>query len=190
MRLEHRLSPAARSATTSARASSGGRTIQGYAAVFFDGTPATEYELAPKIVERVMPGAFDKTLREDNILALLNHDRNLVLGRTTSRTLRLSVDQRGLKYEIDLPESRRDVFELIARRDVAGASFGFGVMAEAWKSEGPRTIRELRAVRLFDVGPVAEPAYPTTTAAVRAARRLPMHVQAKLIALEVCNYAA
>ncbi len=35
---------------------SDGKNIEGYAAVYYDGTPQTEYRLSDKIVERIHPG--------------------------------------------------------------------------------------------------------------------------------------
>ena len=66
---------------------------------------------------------------------LLNHDPNIVLGRTKSGTLRLSSDQRGLRFECDLPESRSDLAEAVARGDLDGASFRFKVGEEDWSGD-------------------------------------------------------
>ncbi|GAF69242.1 unnamed protein product, partial [marine sediment metagenome] len=148
--------------------------LVGYAAVFYrKGDPATEYELWDGVVERVMPGAFDRALREkDDVRGLFNHDRTLLLGRTSSGTMRLSVDQVGLKYAIDVPDTQagRDVIIVAERGDLSGSSFSFlpddsgGVL---WREEEDGDIRELHSVKLYDVGPVTFPAYEGTTAGVR-----------------------
>jgi hypothetical protein len=89
-----------------------------------------------------------------------------LLGRESSGTLRLSVDDRGLRYEIDAPESRADVVEAIERGDVRGSSFAFRVKPaqENWsRMADGRQLREIREVDgLFDVGPVMKPAYGAT----------------------------
>lgn len=145
--------------------------IGGYAAVYYDGTPATEYELWPGTVERIMPGAFARAVGErDDARALFNHDTNMVLGRVSAGTLRLFDDGRGLRYEIDPGETSvyRDVATFIKRRDVQGSSFAFIVTDETPRKENGVRIREVRGVELFDVGPVTFPAYESTSTGVRA----------------------
>ena len=44
-------------------------------------------KLGDKIMERIMPGAFDRALEEDNdVLGLFNHDQNQLLGRRSIGT--------------------------------------------------------------------------------------------------------
>lgn len=154
----------------------GTATMNGYAAVFYDGTPGTQYALWPGMVERVMPTAFDRAINEDDVRALFNHDVNQVFGRNKAGTMRLSVDNVGLAYEIDLPSTAaaNDLQVLIERGDVTGSSFSFEVMAEAWTKERTSDgveieVRQLQDVRLFDVGPVTFPAYEATSVGVRVA---------------------
>ncbi|CAM8525464.1 HK97 family phage prohead protease [Enterobacter kobei] len=49
--------------------------------------------------EIIKPGAFDDVLGDD-IRGLFNHDPNFILGRSTSGTLNVSVDDKGLRYDI------------------------------------------------------------------------------------------
>ncbi|HUU97154.1 MAG TPA: HK97 family phage prohead protease [Phycisphaerae bacterium] len=146
-------------------------TISGYAAVFYDGTPRTEYPLWEGAVERILPGAFDRALKEDDIRALFNHDPSAVLGRSAAGTLVLSIDATGLAYRIDAPDTQvgRDVSESVRRRDVTGSSFAFMVTDQEWRTENSVDIREVKGVRLFDVGPVTYPAYTATTVGARSA---------------------
>jgi len=124
--------------------------------------------------EEILPGAFDKILsrqrgRQD-VVALFNHDSNIVLGRTSSGTLELSSDTKGLRYVVTPPVSRADVMELIQRRDVRGSSFAFTVdkNGEGFRQgEDGNAVRQIREVSgLYDVGPVLVPAYPATSASV------------------------
>jgi len=124
--------------------------------------------------EAILPGAFDTTLsrqrgRQD-VVALFNHDSNIVLGRTSSGTLELSSDDKGLRYVVTPPVSRGDVLELIQRRDVRGSSFAFTVESknESFRTgEDGKAVRQIREVSgLYDVGPVLVPAYPATSASV------------------------
>jgi HK97 family phage prohead protease len=124
--------------------------------------------------EEILPGAFDKILTRQrgkgDVVALFNHDSNIVLGRTSSGTLELSSDTKGLRYVVTPPVSRADVIELISRKDVSGSSFAFTVdpKQESFRTgEDGKAIRQIREVSgLYDVGPVLVPAYPQTSASV------------------------
>jgi len=124
--------------------------------------------------EEILPGAFDKILTrqrgKQDVVALFNHDSNIVLGRTSSGTLELSSDEKGLRYVVTPPVSRADVMELISRRDVRGSSFAFTVdkSGEGFRQgDDGNAVRQIREVSgLYDVGPVLVPAYPATSAAV------------------------
>ena len=144
--------------------------ITGYASVFYVGGDAgTEYQLFPDLKERIMPRAFNKALAEKhNAAGLFNHDPNIILGRVSAGTLKLWKDQRGLRYEITPPASRRDVVESIERGDVTGSSFGFRVLEQKFRTEEGMDVREIHGVELFDVSPVLFPAYAGTTTSLRA----------------------
>jgi len=121
-------------------------------------------------VEQVAPNAFNQTLNQADVRALFNHEPDLLLGRTGAGTLRLSTDARGLKYEIDLPDTTagRDVAELLRRGDVVGSSFGFVVHEDSWgETDSGYPLRTLESVALRDVGPVTFPAYTSTEASLR-----------------------
>ena len=141
-------------------------TFRGYAAVF-----NSDSEPLP-FIERIMPGAFDKTLKSrNNVKMYLNHDSTLVLGSTRAKTLRLAVDQKGLMADADLPNTTyaRDLAELMKRGDVDSMSFGFSVPrnGDSWSEDGMR--RELREVRLHEVSVVTGfPAYKATSASLRS----------------------
>lgn len=151
----------------------GGNMLVGYGAVFYrDGEAGTEYELWRGVMERVSRNAFKRALKEkQDVRGLFNHDPSHVLGRTTSKTMRLSVDDIGLRYEIDLPDtaSGRDVGALVERGDVTGSSFSFAVVKETWQRTDDGELRILEDLDLFDTGPVTFPAYEGTTAGVRSA---------------------
>lgn len=140
-----------------------GRRLEGYAATF-----NTEARIADAWTEIIAPGAFAASLVSGHdVLALVDHDPSSVLGRTRSRTLRLSEDSRGLAFQIDLPDTQagRDVLALAERGDLGGMSFGFHAIDEL--RDGDR--RELRSVDLFEISVVsAWPAYPETLVQARA----------------------
>ena len=124
--------------------------------------------------EEILPGAFDRILGRQrgkaDVVALFNHDSNIVLGRTSSGTLELNSDEKGLRYVVTPPASRTDIMELIARRDVRGSSFAFTVdkSGERFRqTDEGKTIRQIREIKgLYDVGPVLTPAYPASSATV------------------------
>jgi len=123
-------------------------------------------------VEKIRAGAFDDALKEADVRALKNHDPNLILGRTTSGTLRLDTNSVGLRFEVDPPNTStgKDTVEEIRRKDITGCSFAFTVAEDDWKykEEGPVERTIIRVGELFDVGPVTYPAYPDTTVAARS----------------------
>lgn len=124
--------------------------------------------------EVISPGAFDDILKSgQDVRALFNHDASMLLGRASSKTLRLTADSTGLRYEIDLPDTQlgRDVRELVNRGDLNGSSFSFSIAPNgaAWEDASEGTVRTVTKVsRLYDVGPVTFPAYPDTTVAIRS----------------------
>lgn len=146
------------------RAGSDKRTIGGYAAKF----NSLSQNLGG-FVERIDSRAFNASRGNGwpNVLARYNHEDNLLLGTTRAGTLRLSTDEIGLTYEVDVPKARSDVYELVQRGDVAQSSFAFTVHPEGddWgKSDQGFPMRTLLSVRLYDVAPVNTPAYENTTA--------------------------
>jgi HK97 family phage prohead protease len=146
------------------------RVITGYAAVFNKPT-----QIGSRFQEVIRPGAFDRMLKEkQDVRALFNHDDNQVLGRSKSGTLRLSVDSKGLKYEIDPPDTSvgRDTVTVIrSRRRIDGSSFTFIARGQKWNEttkDGVTTyLREITDCDVMDVSPVTYPAYESTSVSVR-----------------------
>ncbi|MDM3155741.1 HK97 family phage prohead protease [Citrobacter sp. Cf122] len=124
--------------------------------------------------EIIKPGAFDDVLGDD-VRGLFNHDPNFILGRSTSGTLKVSTDERGLRYDIEAPDTQtiRDlVLAPMLRGDINQSSFAFRVArdGERWyEDEEGVVIREIsRLSRLFDVSPVTYPAYTEADSGVRS----------------------
>ena len=140
--------------------------IEGYAAVFNQPT-----KLWRGLYEQVAPGAFSKSIQEDDVRALINHDPNLLLGRTKAGTVTLSEYEHGLKYRISSPDTSyaNDLKISLKRGDISQSSFGFNIV-ESGETRNAKTgdvTVTLKEVRLFDVSPVTFPAYPGTEAHVR-----------------------
>ena len=136
-------------------------TLEGYAAVFNSETDLGAFR------EVIRPGAFDDVMDND-VRALINHDPNLILGRTGNGTLELSTDERGLKYKVKLGNQQyaRDFYESVKRGDISQSSFAFTIDKQSWNEE--RTVRSVDKVRqLLDVSPVTYPAYAAATVQAR-----------------------
>lgn len=132
--------------------------------------------------EKIVPGAFEDSLSDD-IRALWQHDSKQVLGRTRARTLALWEDERGLGFELDVPDTQtgRDAIVSIERGDVDQMSFGFNVLPDGdeWDEDDAGTlIRTLKRVKLIEVSPVTFAAYPDTQ--VDIVRNAPEWVQRAL----------
>lgn len=160
-------------APTELRGEGDARKIVGYASVFYDGTPETEYELWAGVVERIAPTAFDEALaRPDDVVGLFNHRPDNLLARSSSGDLRLKVDKRGLAYEIDVDPTDPDHTRVVAkleRGNLTGSSFAFIATSETWtEDEAGQEVRTINSVRLYDVSPATYPAYDGTTADTRS----------------------
>lgn len=151
------------------------RHIVGYAAVY-----NSLSEDLGGFRERIIPGAFTRAIKEDDVRCLKNHNSDYVLGRNRSKplpTLLLLDDGKGLKMDNIPPDAQwaRDYMESIDRGDIDKMSFGFmvrrypdGTRGVRWVEENGEEIRELLDVELFDVSPVTFPAYPDTEVGLRS----------------------
>lgn len=145
----------------------------GYAALFDVWTTVGNY-----FAERIKPGAFRKTLVENpDVLCLWNHNADLLLGRTSSGSLHLAEDSKGLFFELEIdPRSSAGSLALSAldRGDVRGMSFGFTVPRQSWSEDDidlpQRTIEE---IALHEVTVCPNPQYRATSASLR--RSAPQH---------------
>ena len=144
------------------------RTLVGYGAVF--NKPSQDLGGFTEVIE---PGAFDRTLDHGgDVLCCVNHDVNQLLGRSASGTVKLSVDEVGVKYEVSVPDTTvgRDALAMAERGDLFGSSFTFSVKSdgERWEKRDGQNVRYLTEVRLFELGPVVSPAYLDTSVAARS----------------------
>ena len=152
--------------------------IVGYAAKF-----GVNSLVLGDFVERIDPGAFSLVSERRGrrkpleTRALWNHDANYPLARYPG-TLRMTVDEVGLRYEFPVPDTTygRDIASNIRAQIVKGSSFSFTVPGggDSWAVEDGRSIRTIQRIdSLLDVGPVTFPAYPD--ADVKVAQRSYQH---------------
>jgi hypothetical protein len=156
----------------------GSKKLRGIAAVF-----NSMSEDLGGFRELIAPGAFKASLEQCDCRALFNHDPNMVLGRTTSGTLRLQETDAGLEFEVDLPDTEysRNLQTLMDRGDINQCSFGFSVSdgGDIWfQDEEKNWVRTIITVgRLYDVSPVTYPAYPETSCAMRSLDAVKSNIQ-------------
>lgn len=139
--------------------------IAGYFAVFNQ-----ETELYPGVFESIDSGAFKNSINGD-VRALINHDTSLVLARTTSNTLTLKEDAKGLYGEIKINPYDTDalnIYERVKRGDVSQCSFGFLINEEeADYREDGSTHFILKDLNLYEVSICTFPAYEGTEVEAR-----------------------
>ena len=141
------------------------RTIVGTATVFNSAYDMGWYD------EEMSPEVFASADMND-VVALFNHDANMVLARTKSGTLKLNLTGNALEYSFEAPNTTlgNDLLEMVKRGDVYQSSFAFSVEKEDWQEKGggkpKRIIRSIKKV--YDVSPVTYPANPDTMVAKRS----------------------
>lgn len=163
----------------------GESVIGGYAAVFNSPT-----EIGGYFTEEIAPGAFARAIAENSdIRALFNHDWNNVLGRTKSGTLQLSEDERGLKFEVTLPNTSlgRDLKESMQRGDINQCSFGFIPTEEQWDYNVEPAKRTILEVELFEISVVSIPAYEDTEASVIRSKELNEQIEKRMNLIKKIN---
>jgi uncharacterized protein len=150
-----------------AAADGGVGTLTGYAAVF-----GAYSQNMGGFVEQVDTGAFTKSLSDGlRVLCRGNHKDSALLGTSDAGTLTVTVDDVGLLYVCDLPDTSpgRDTAVLAKRGDIRYSSFAFICIEDEWSvTEQGFPLRTLLQVRLVDVAPVSNPAYLDSSAGMRS----------------------
>ena len=148
--------------------------VEGYATTF--NQPYELYSYGKyRYVEQVDPAAFDECDMSDVIMQYDHAGR--VYARTRNNTLKLEVDDRGLKITADLSrtDSARQLYQEIREGMTDRMSFGFIVGldekthiedAEAGTYTVMRTIKRFK--KLYDVSAVSIPANDQTSISARA----------------------
>jgi len=138
----------------------------GYASVFNKGYGVRDQR--GQYTETIKPGAFKKTLKEqDDVRFLVNHD-GIPLARTSSGTLELEEDDYGLFVKAELDPSNPTVAEIASamkRGDLNEMSFAFAAIRDDFDAREEN--REVTEARLFDVSVVTYPANPWAGAKLR-----------------------
>ena len=149
-----------RRAVTELRAS--GRKLHGLAAPYNSPASIGSY------VETIKPGAMRASLAAGrDVLALMDHQPDRLLARTSNGTLRLTETPQGLSFELDAPDTQlgRDAVAMAEAGLLGGVSIGFRVAkgGDVWPTT---TTRHLLYVDLVELSLIqAFPAYPTSVQA-------------------------
>lgn len=148
------------------------KRVSGYGIVY-----DRETEIFPGYKERIRGGAFTKSIADTGaeIKSFFNHDPDQVLSTTRSEpALKLTENKSGVKFDSPIPPTTygNDLIINLTRGNVKGASFAFTVNADGdvWREDGNGVIhREITSATLYEVGPVTNPAYTQSSAALRSA---------------------
>lgn len=148
------------------------RHITGYALVF-----ETPSDNLSGWVETIKRGAVTpETVANSIVLAKLNHDDAKVLARSYygEGSLKLTVDEIGLKYDFDAPNTALgdELLEYLTRGDINSSSFAFTISnepnSERWYKQDGVIYRDIIKIdRLYDISPVFIPAYESTSCSKR-----------------------
>ncbi|MCZ9954131.1 HK97 family phage prohead protease [Brachyspira hyodysenteriae] len=141
--------------------------LRGYAIVY---NSLSEPLYGDLFRERINRGAFTKSLLENDQVCLWGHDTRYVLGRKSAGTLILREDEKGLYFEVSIPNTTwaRDLKESVDRGDIKQMSFGFKVVRDNWidnketLKEYGMPIREVEEITLHEISLVTFPAYTET----------------------------
>lgn len=141
--------------------------VEGYAAVFGEETNVADF-----FREVVVAGAFTRALSEkQDVPFLINHE-GLPLARTSSGTLTLSEDSKGLLVRSTLDGNDPDVQRIVPkmkRGDLSKMSFAFVAKRQEWiEEEDQLPLRRVLDCDLYDVAIVSTPQYDGTAIGLRA----------------------
>lgn len=158
------------------------RTIAGYAILFNTPSAPLWSDEESEAREVIAPEAITKELLDGcDIKFTMFHDRRLILARSKSGngTLAYTVDEKGVRFEFDAPNTADGdkALELVRRGDLSGCSFAF--TTRYWDSDFvERTAKvvngstfityTVKAVTgVYDFTLAADPAYPDTSVEAR-----------------------
>lgn len=144
----------------------GKTTIKGLAIAYYDGSPGTE-ALRGGVYHRITPLTEIET---KGMRAFWSHNHAQPIG---SVKLKREVD--GFHYTIRVNKTSwaQDAIEAIRQAqddgEPLGTSFGATDMRFRFRKDGSKDIAEVTSMRVFEVSPVAIPAFSATSAMVASA---------------------
>ena len=149
----------------------GVESVVGYGSIF-----NSRSENLGGFYEYISPTAISQeTIDKSDVRALINHDASLILARNTAGTLDLSVDEKGLRYSFQIPQTSygKDLAINMKNGNLNQSSFAFTVGDDEWSTDDNgndiRTITEID--RLYDISVVSYPAYSQAESDLVVAQR-------------------
>ena len=145
--------------------------------------PITEnlYGKVRTFLERIKAGAFRQALkRNDNVLVLLNHDKERVLASTGDGNAVLEEDNIGLRAEITITDE--EVVEKARAGELSGWSFGFTANKDeltAFGDDEVRTVTDLDLLEVSILDDTKQPAYYGTSIEARDSDSKKIEVRAE-----------
>lgn len=142
--------------------------VTGYGIVF-----DVETHLGDDVFEVIERDGYENA---GDMIVSFNHNLSQVLGRESSGTAIITVDDTGVRYDVpELPNTSyaNDMKESMKRKDVTGSSFMFEMLDYEWKQQngGDKYVRHVTKYRVHEMGPVTLPAYNQTNAVLKSALR-------------------
>lgn len=142
--------------------------IEGYFVVY-----NSEVELWPGYYEKIAPEALGKSIENNDIRCLFNHDTGFVLGRTGNGTVTLKSDSTGLYATVEINQNDRqamDVYERVKRGDIATCSFGFFEKVHEMETDESGLVvhNTVTEADVFEISICPFPAYEETEISARS----------------------
>lgn len=147
------------------------RKVEGYAIVFNSDSNDLGF------IEQIEPTALDNdTILRSDVFCWLNHDEKrgcLARSKNGKGSLKLTIDELGLRYEFEAPNTvlGDELLESIKRKDITSSSFAFTVAkgGDKWEKRDGKYYRTITKInRLYDVSPVYTAAYDATSVNCRS----------------------
>lgn len=149
---------------------SNGQTLEGYAAVFDDLADIESWE--GKFSERMVQGAFTKTINERRPPMMFDHGRHPLIGTMPIGTIGvLREDSHGLYVRAKLSDNWlvQPVRDAIRDGAITGMSVRMNIVKDDWARRADASVeRSIKEVALIELGPVVFPAYENTEVSVRS----------------------
>ena len=148
-----------------------GPIIRGFAVRYGQRSNPIKLGQGREFVEEFRQGAFAEALRSGpDMVSLVNHNADLVLGRSTAGTLRVEDIDEGLRYEVQLPDTSyaHDLLASVKRGDINGASFRFRAIKDEFRRVDGMIVRTITKATIREMGPVTYPAYASSSVEARS----------------------
>lgn len=163
--------------------SAGKMTLEGYAITFNQETMiGTEEHGFTEVIDR---NALQETQMKDVPMKYNHMDSFLIIARTKNQSLKLSVDEIGLKVHAELldTQSNQDIYKMVRSGLLDKMSFAFTVDEQVWNRDGRIPKRVITKIaRLYDVSVVDTPAYDSTSIYARSLESMELELKAMELA--------